>query len=81
MDLEVDHLTGAGNTQNDVQRLAQRNGYRDHDWETRAGAVELRIPLLWKGKYSPAETTDLSRVADQIWDTTVSATFDSGLCG
>src|SRR6201982_3850173 len=34
-------------------RLAHRNGYRERDWETRAGNVELRIPKLRKGSYFP----------------------------
>jgi hypothetical protein len=45
---------GAGYGEKSVERLAQRNGYRDRLWETRAGTVELRIPKLRKGSYFPA---------------------------
>ena len=36
-----------------TERMVQRNGYRDRDWQTRAGTVELRIPKLRKGSYFP----------------------------
>src|SRR5687768_14387872 len=41
MELEVEGLTGAGYGEKSPERLAQRNGYRERDWETRAGTVEL----------------------------------------
>jgi transposase-like protein len=53
MELEVGAATGAGYGEKTPVRLAQRNGYRDRDWETRAGTVELRIPKLRKGSYFP----------------------------
>src|SRR5438270_2816751 len=53
MELEVAGLTGAGYGEKAAERLAQRNGYRDRDWQTRAGTVELRIPKLRKGSYFP----------------------------
>ena len=53
MELEVEGLTGAAFGQKSPERLAQRNGYRERGWETRAGTVELRIPKLRKGSYFP----------------------------
>jgi transposase-like protein len=53
MELEVGALTGAPYGEKSTDRRAQRNGYRDRTWETRAGAVELRIPKLRTGSYFP----------------------------
>jgi len=53
MDMEVTGQTGAAYGEKSPDRLVQRNGYRERVWETRAGAVELRIPKLRKGSYFP----------------------------
>jgi transposase-like protein len=54
MELEVGAQTGAPFGEKSTDRLAQRNGYRERDWETRAGTVELRIPRLRTGSYFPS---------------------------
>jgi putative transposase len=54
MELEVGGLTGAGHGERSAERLNHRNGYRERDWETRAGTVELRIPKLRRSSYFPS---------------------------
>jgi putative transposase len=51
--LEVGGLTIAVHGEKNSDRLVQRNGYRNRDWETRPGTAELRIPKLRKGSYFP----------------------------
>ena len=53
MALETESLCGAASGERSVERTNQRNGYRDRDWQTRAGTVELRIPKLRHGTYFP----------------------------
>jgi putative transposase len=53
MALETDSLCGAAPGERSPDRQNQRNGYRDRDWQTRAGTVELRIPKLRHGSYFP----------------------------
>ena len=62
MALETESLCGAGHGERSADR---RNGYRDRNWEIRAGTVELRIPKLRRGSYFPAflETRRLAEKA------------------
>ena len=53
MELEVGAITGAGWGEKSDMRFVQRNGYRERDWETRAGTIALRTPKLRKGSYFP----------------------------
>ena len=54
MDAEVEAVTGAAKHARTPMRETRRNGYRDRDWETRAGRIELAIPRLRKGSCFPS---------------------------
>ena len=54
MSFEVDNLCEAGYGERTDGRANSRNGYRDRRWQTRAGAIDLRIPKLRQGSYFPS---------------------------
>jgi putative transposase len=54
MELDVEGRCGAPYGERGVPRENSRNGYRDRLWETRAGAIDLKIPKLRQGSYFPA---------------------------
>ena len=78
MELEVQSLTGAGYGERALNRLAQRNGYRDRIWETRAGTVELRIPKLRKGSYFPG-FLEPRRVAEKALTAVIQEAYVQGI--
>ena len=78
MELEVGGLTGAAYGEKDAERLVQRNGYRDRDWETRAGTVDLRIPKLRKGTYFPG-FLDPRRLAEKALTAVIQEAYSQGI--
>jgi putative transposase len=54
MEGEVAELAGGERYERSAERLAQRNGYRQRQWDTRLGSLELAIPRLRSGSYFPS---------------------------
>ena len=78
MELEVGAATGAGFGEKSPSRLAQRNGHRDRDWETRAGTVELRLPKLRTGSYFPG-ILEPRRMAEQALTAEIQEAYVQGI--
>jgi putative transposase len=53
MELDTESLCAAAYGERSPERANSRNGYRERLWQTRAGAVDLKIPKLRKGSYFP----------------------------
>src|SRR5215210_2794996 len=73
MELEVAGLTGAAYGEKSPERLAQRNGYRERAWETRAGTVKLR-----KGSYFPG-FLEPRRLAEKALTAVVQEAYIQGI--
>lgn len=78
MELEVTAKTGAAFGEKSPERLTQRNGYRERDWETRAGTVELRIPKLRTGSYFPG-FLELRRLAEKALAAVIQEAYVQGI--
>ncbi len=54
MELEVAQHLGAERYQRSPERHGERNGYRDRNWDTRVGTLELRVPRVRDGSFFPS---------------------------
>jgi putative transposase len=52
-DDEVAQHLGAERYQRSPDRQGERNGYRDRNWDTRVGTLELRVPRVRDGSFFP----------------------------
>lgn len=53
MEMDAESICAAAYGERSPERQNSRNGYRERLWQTRAGAVDLKIPKLRSGSYFP----------------------------
>jgi transposase-like protein len=78
MAAEADALCGAPYGERSPERVNIRNGYRERNWDTRVGTIELAIPKLRQGSYFPDWLLAPRRRAEQAF---VSVIADAYLAG
>jgi putative transposase len=54
MEMEVQEHVGAARHERSPGRVGQRNGYRERNWDTRVGTVELKVPRVRDSSYFPS---------------------------
>lgn len=54
MEVEVRAKTGADYGERNAGRATHRNGYRERQWTTRVGDIDLHIPKVREGSYFPS---------------------------
>jgi putative transposase len=54
MELEVGQHVGAERYERALTRTGQRNGYREREWDTRVGTIDLQVPRVRDGSFFPS---------------------------
>jgi transposase-like protein len=79
MDAEASSVCGAAYGERSRERTNSRNGYRERDWDTRAGTIELRIPKLRTGTYFPDWLLETRRRAERALVAVVAESYLLGV--
>lgn len=79
MSAEADALCGAAYGRRSEERVNRRNGYRERDFDTRVGTVELRVPKLRQGTYNPEWLFERRRRAERALVAVICECYVRGL--
>jgi putative transposase len=79
MGAEADAICGAPYGVRSRERVNSRNGYRDREWDTRAGTMELAIPKLRSGSYFPDWLLERRKRAERALTTVVATCYLLGV--
>ena len=54
MEIEFEQHLGAGHHERTPERSGYRNGYREREWETRVGKIDLKVPRARDSSFYPS---------------------------
>jgi putative transposase len=76
---DADAACGAAYGERSADRTNRRNGYRDREWDTRAGTIDVAIPKLRAGSYFPDWLLQRRRRAEQALTSVVATSYLLGV--
>ena len=79
MGAEAQQPCGAEYGERSSERSNSRNGYRERDWDTRAGSIELAVPKLRRGSYFPEWLLEPRRRAERALVTVIAQAYLAGV--
>jgi len=79
MGAEADALCGAGYGERSSERVNSRNGYRNREFDTRVGTIDLAIPKLREGSYYPDWLLQARRRAEKALVAVVAQCYVEGV--
>ena len=79
MSAEASMQCGAGYGERTDERTNSRNGYRHRPWDTRVGTIDLAVPKLRSGVYSPEFLLQPRRRAEQALVSVVCQAYVEGV--
>jgi putative transposase len=79
MSAQASAMCGAAMNERSEGRVNSRNGYRNRDWDTRVGTIDLAVPKLREGSYYPEWLLVPRRRAEQALVTVIGQAYVEGV--